>query len=539
MKKYIILSLAIIFGTISCTDLDVFPKNGEAIESTVFAQEDAYDSYLAKIYASYILTGQDGPAGAGDISIIADEGFSCYIRAYWKAQELTTDEAVIRWTDAGIQDLNICNWSSDNQFVRVLYYRLYFTISLANDFLRVSETYTSGFDQAFQDRLQIMKAEARYLRALSYWHALDLYRNVTLITVVGSALPTQVTPNELYNFILDELDEVESVLPSPTEGEYGRATKGAVWMLRGKMKLNAPVYLPAGSPELDGIYDDVVADMTSLINGGYSLAPDYHNNFQADNHTSPEIIFALTSDGTVSQSYGGTTFLVNGMIFPKEDTSDVAHMDPALWGMSGGWQGIRCTRHFVELFESAPDVFTADTRQVFFTAGKSKSVTILFEAGSEDTGYPSPKYTNLTSGGNPGSNPSFPDTDYPMFRLGDAYLMYAEAVLRGGNGDMTTAVGYVNELIERAYGDQSANVTTIDLDFILEERARELYFEAHRRQDLIRFNKFSDRAGAEEMMWEWKGNDVNGATISSHLEIFPIPATDLSANPNLFQNDGY
>ena len=209
-------------------------KMGRHWKTLFFAEENAYESYIAKIYASMILTGQQGPAGEGDITIIADEGFSSYIRAYWKAQELTTDEAVIRWTDAGIQDLNTNSWSSDNQFVRVLYYRLYFTISLANDFLRVSEQYSSGFDQNFLNRLEVLKAEARFIRALAYWHALDLYRNVTLITKVGSALPSQVPPAELYNFILGELNQIESVLPSPAEAEYGRANKATVWMLRGE-----------------------------------------------------------------------------------------------------------------------------------------------------------------------------------------------------------------------------------------------------------------------------------------------------------------
>lgn len=538
MKKYIVLFLVILMGTVSCTDLDVTPKDGRALESIVFADQEAYISYLAKVYASLTLTGQEGPAGSGDLSIIADEGFSSYIRVYWKAQELTTDEAVIRWTDAGIQDLNTNSWSSDNQFVRVLYYRIYFTVALANDFLRVADTYSENFDQNTVDKIEKFKAEARYIRALAYWHALDLFRNVTLITSVGSALPSQVSPVQLYNFILDELNEIEPLMTNAGQGDYGRADKAAVWMLRAKLKLNAPVYLPAGSTELNGIYDDVVADMQAVIGAGYSLNPNYLFNFNADNNTSQEIIFPLTVDGTSSQSWGSTTFLISGMIFSKEDTSDVGHMDPEDWGMAGGWLGIRCTKDFVSLFETSQDNFTADGRQQFFTPGRTRDIPDIL---GQDNGYPSPKYSNITSGGSAGSNNTFPDTDYPMFRLADAYLMYAEAVLRGGNGNRATALGYINDLRTRAYGDASGNIADGDLtlDFLLDERGRELYFEATRRQDLIRFNKYSANAGADEMMWEWKGNDVNGASISAKFEIFPIPATDLSANPNLKQNEGY
>jgi hypothetical protein len=123
-----------------------------------------------------------------------------------------------------------------------------------------------------------------------------------------------------------------------------------------------------------------------------------------------------------------------------------------------------------------------------------------------------------------------------MFRLADAYLMYAEAVLRGGGGSASTAVDYINELRERAYGDTSGNITETDLtlDFIIDERSRELYWECHRRQDLIRFDQFSDQG-----VWQWKGNVPQGTTTESFRDIMPIPATDLGINTNLTQNPGY
>jgi hypothetical protein len=125
-----------------------------------------------------------------------------------------------------------------------------------------------------------------------------------------------------------------------------------------------------------------------------------------------------------------------------------------------------------------------------------------------------------------------------MFRLADAYLIYAEAVLRGGGGNLATALNYVNLVRERAYGGPTGDITPaqLTLQFILDERGRELPWEAFRRQDLIRFGQFSD-AG----IWEWKGNDPSGAgqvTAKFH-DLYPIPANELSANPNIKQNPGY
>jgi hypothetical protein len=124
-----------------------------------------------------------------------------------------------------------------------------------------------------------------------------------------------------------------------------------------------------------------------------------------------------------------------------------------------------------------------------------------------------------------------------MFRLADAYLMYAEAVVRGGTGgDMATAVGYINDLRNRAYGSTMGNITMADLDlpFLLDERSRELYWECHRRTDLIRFGKFT--AGYN---WTWKGGTKEGNDVNEKYNIFPIPSSDLGANPNLQQNAGY
>jgi starch-binding outer membrane protein, SusD/RagB family len=116
--------------------------------------------------------------------------------------------------------------------------------------------------------------------------------------------------------------------------------------------------------------------------------------------------------------------------------------------------------------------------------------------------------------------------------------MYAEAVLRGGSGGSEQrALELVNALRQRAYGDASGNISVgeLSLDFILDERARELKWEAHRRTDLIRFGRFT----GSTYLWQWKGGSINGTAVADTRNLYPLPAADLTANPTLVQNSGY
>ena len=510
-----------LFMLTACTDLDVVPENGLP-SNLAFTTSDAYRSYLAKVYASFSLTGQDGPNGDSDISIVNDEGFTSYIRAYWKAQELTTDEAVIAWTDAGIRDLHEFSWSSENQFVKVLYYRISLIVSLANDFLSLSEEDRMdlhGVPEADRAEIRAYRNDARFLRALAYWHALDLFRNVVLAEDVSVGFPAQASPQELFDFIASELAAIEADLPAPRSGDYGRVDQGGVWMLQAKLYLNAETMIG------QAYYEDCITACEKIIAAGYSLEPNYEELFMKDNHNSNEIIFALTSDGSRTQSWGCTTFLVHAAIGGSMSDADS--------GVSGGWGGLRTTKNLVERF---PDTSgEIDSRAIFWTDGQSIDIN---EIGLFTDGIAVPKFKNININGESGSNSTFPDTDYPMFRLADAFLMYAEATLRGAtNGDLGQAIDLVNEIRMRAYGDDSGNITQgeLDLDFIIEERSRELYWEANRRIDLVRFGLFT----SADYLWPWKGNEIGGRGVEEYRDIFPIPASDLIANPNLVQNPGY
>ena len=160
----------------------------------------------------------------------------------------------------------------------------------------------------------------------------------------------------------------------------------------------------------------------------------------------------------------------------------------------------------------------------------------IADVGDRDAGYIISKYKNLNVDGSRGGvHFEFVNTDFPLFRLADVYLMYAEAVVRGGSGGtMGEAIGYVNALRNRA---NSTTITDNDLtlNFLIDERSRELHWEGHRRQDLVRFSLFT----GGNYNWVWKGGSTNGIALSSHLNVYPMPANNMAANPNLTQNPGY
>jgi len=158
-----------------------------------------YESGLAKLYATFVLTGQQGPAGNPDLQGL-DEGFSQYLRLYWNCQELSTDEAVIAWNDQTIKDFHWQTWTPNDNFISTMYARIIYTVSLSNEYIRV----TNGHSDA---TIKQFNAEARFLRALSYWHAIDLFGNPTFITeanLPGAFFPEQTTRANLFAYIDSE-----------------------------------------------------------------------------------------------------------------------------------------------------------------------------------------------------------------------------------------------------------------------------------------------------------------------------------------------
>jgi hypothetical protein len=518
----------------SCVnDLDQTPSYEPSIEA-VYSDPARVKEVLARLYATLAVSGQQGPAGQPDIQGI-DEGFSNYLRQYWMAQELTTDEAIIAWNDGDLPEYNRLTWTPSNSFVRAMYDRIFYQITLCNEFIRQTtdeKLSGRGISGAALDDIKRYRAEARFLRALAYYHALDMFGNVPFADetfTVATDKPQRIERKALYAYVEKELLGLEPDLAEPKAGEYGRADKAAAWTLLAKLYLNSGVYL-GGAPS----YDKVITYCNKITASPYKLATatgtpaDYANLFKNDNNvtSSSEIILPVRFDGVHTKTYGGMTFIIHAAVGGS--------MSPADFGIDGGWGGIRTKKNLVELFPGGAG--SNDKRGIFYTPGQNLEVNDIF---TFTDGYGVSKFKNVSSANAKGSDVTFPDTDFPLFRLADVYLMYAEATAAGGAGGSTsTAVNYVNALRKRAYGNETGNISSSDLasaDFFLNERGRELYWEATRRTDLIRFGKYTSAT----YTWPFKGGVKAGAGVPATRNLFPIPTTDLSANPNLKQNEGY
>lgn len=530
--KFKILSFAsvvlLLALTTSCVDeLSTEPQGSQLTAEELFRDPASYKQFLAKLYAGLATTGQQGPAGNGDVAGI-DEGFSQYIRNYWNFQELTTDEAIIAWNDATIKDFHWHTWTQSDGFIKAAFYRLAYQVTNCNEYLRQTtdaKLDARGITGSVRNEIKVYRAEARFLRAMSYWHIIDLFGGASLETENSSTefhLPDYASRQQLFDFVENELTQIENDLLAPNSNEQFRVDKAAAWMLKAKLLMNAEVYVGINR------YTDAMTYVNKVITQTtYSLNPSYRNLFLADNNRNGaqnEFIFAVAFDGLNTKTYGGTTYLTHAPVGGSMNASE--------FGINGGWAGLRTTSAFVAKFNG----MNSDTRKQFYTSGQSLEIASV---GSFTDGYAITKWRNVDINGNQGSDLSgdFVDIDFPVFRLADAYLMYAECFLRGGGGSLTNAVNYINALRQRAYGNTLGNISNSDLtlDFILDERARELYWEGHRRTDLIRFGKFT----GSSYVWPWKGNIPNGGPTPSYRNLFPIPQDAINVNPKLIQNPGY
>lgn len=526
-KTFGLTSALLLLVAAACTDPTVAPRS-TVTGANFFNDPSSYKEFVAKIYAGLAVGGQNGGDGATDIQGI-DGGFSQYMRLYWELEELPTDEAVIAWGDQTLPELNTQTWNSSNNFVNAMYYRIFFQVGMANEFLRETtdaKLASRGVSGTLATQVHTYRAEARFLRALAYWHGLDFFGDIPMVTEndqIGATAPQQATRAQVYAYVVSELNAIKADLPTPSASAYGRATGPAADMLLAELYLNAGVY--TGTPN----YSGALTEASAVIGSGYySLASNYFHNFQADNNTSPEMIFAVPEDGIHTQTYGSTNFIIHA-------SCGGGTMQNSDYGVDGCWWGLR-------LKPSGHDLYAAGDLRAsqFFTTGQTVGVASI---SNFNNGIANPKFTNKTSGGATGSNTAFADTDFPMFRLGEAYLIYAEAQVRGGGGDTTTALSYVNALRLRAFAGDSTKMVVdsqLTLPFLLGERGRELMWEAHRRTDLVRFSEFTGGS----YLWAWKGKpaggtDSVGVATPVALNLYPLPANELIANPNLHQNPGY
>ena len=516
-----IAAAALTLNTACTDDLNQYPHT-ETTSEQVYTSLQNYEAVLGKIYASMTATGQE--SSGVDYSSNHNEN---YMRTYLNMQEAPTDEMAYSWlTGDDLGNLSFIKWDAADTWVSDMYYRIYYNITLCNEFLRnCTDSKIASFADADQQKLRRYQAEARFMRALFYYHALDLFRNIPFVTEndpIGTYVPPRYTPQQTFDFIESELKACVDNLASRADCPYGEASKGAAYTLLAKLYLNAEVYIGTAK------YTECIEACNNVIAEGYSLNADYAQLFNADNDKrTNEIIFALPQDPEHLMTYGSTTYLICGSV-----SSTSTSQNPADYGVASAWGNFRSRGNLTAKFADGDK----DHRYMFFTDGQAQYIS---DFENQQDGYLFTKWTNLTDNGETASNTASygAATDFPLFRLADVYLMYAEAVVRGGNGgSRSQALDYINRLRERAYGNHDGDIkeSQLNKEFIIDERARELYMEGYRRTDLIRFGEFT----TSDYIWEWKGGTKDGMAVDTKYNVYPIPTTDLTANPNL-KNEGY
>lgn len=556
MKHTVLKSIAaaiIALGMTGCSD----ELNLHSIDPQSSPSADEM-SVLAKCYATLGLTGQKGAGGDGDLS--DDEGESGFYRTTFNCQELSTDECLWAWqADGGIPEFTNMSWNSSTTRVQWVYTRLTYDITLFNSYLQ--NTADDADHKAY-------RAEVRFLRALHYWYMLDLFGKTPFKTEFNiSVLPTEKAGKELYEWIDQELTEIESILPSVgtynTADNFGRADQGAAYMLHARLALNSSVYTDGAVTD----YQKAKDYCDKLINSGkYSLSSTAKNGysgyaqvFMADNDENTnamhEIILPIRQDGQKTRCYSGAMYLVNSI--RKAGMPDM--------GTTNGWSCNFARAALIKKFfptlsdcplstEEAPNGATeaeikaldeqdgSSTKQIIAAAGDDRA---LFYAGRG--GGVRKRQTDIISSFNDGisivkwdnhrsdkqathDNTEYPDVDIPLLRYAEAYLTRAEAEWRLGQS--TAALADVNVLRTRANAKPLTTLTDMTL---LDEWCREFYMEGRRRSDLVRFGCYT----TSKYLWDWKGGAANGTTVDSKYNVYPIPADDIVNNPNMTQNSGY
>ena len=549
--KYISAAAALIAAASlsSCIgDLDTIPRNPYDISSeTAYGTDEAgYLQGLTKLYFQFISN------DTKDLQV-SDGGASELIRAFWSVQETSTDEAKCAWeNDAWVRALNTNTWSeAQNDATYAVYVRTLQGISYANEFLRqtTSDKLDSrGVSGELKAKVESFRAEARFIRAYFYWMLMDTFGNVPFITEASDfgvgVNPQQKSRKEVFEFCVEELRELAadgSAMPAP-RSNYPRADKGAVNGLLARLYVNAEVYTGTGMwQEAKDVCEDIF-DM------GYELCDNYADLFRGDNGENPEalkeIMFAAAYDAEQSQSYGGTSYLTLAAVAATdvsegEGDNQVLH---APNGVNNGWAGIRTSYEFVsEYFDVQNPDYTAGTYdcadkrgQMFYIKGRTETMQDALYVFAN--GWSCLKFNNIPSDQTPESyvetarTKAYSDIDYPLIRLGEIYLIYAEACMH--LDQVSVALPKMEELAERA-GVEPTDY--IDTDFLIAERARELMWEGHRRTDLIRYEVFN----SARFTWPYKGNSYQGTGFPEYMNIFAIPLTDLAANVDLEQNPGY
>lgn len=585
MKKYIKIGALAVFALMGMTAC-VNDLNVESIDPNNVSDITS-DQLLGKIYSTLGTTGQQGPAGNGDIEGL-DEGTSSLYRMTYELNEFPSDQVYWIWPDVGVDDVRKGTWTAGNALVRGAYCRYIFDITLCNSYL-----------ENYADVDAAKTAEVRFIRALNYWYLLDMFGscpfNITDAEMAAYAkagelmgdyedYPKQITRKNLYEWIVAELLDIENKLTVDRNTFYYRVDKVAAQMLLARLYLNAQVYtadpakfyaLSTGTPEWEKAakYAKMVMDATELASKYQYLFMGDNDNISKVNDAYKEIILPVAQEGSHIRSYGASLFLL---------ASFYTDGLPA-WGITDSWKCMRTRKQLVSLFfptaknwnvpedldnpagEKKDDKvlsigwFTTndklmkeiekcpyplgdatlltkeakDDRALFCNYREYNDSSLIIcnlnRENADDkffSGWLCTKFSNnMADPTRVRTDAAHPDMDLPLMRAAEAYLTYAEAQFRLGGDALTT----INELRKRANAEP---LTTIDENTIRDEWGREFYAEGRRRTDLVRLDMFV----GNKYGWEWKaGNQFGQKPLEEHRVVFPLPLSDVTANPNLRQ----
>ena len=541
MKRTIYI-IAIAALTACVNDLDTLPLNKtEPISEYVYGtDENAYLSGLARIYFQF---------ASNDLTDLQqmDGGASELVRAFWSLQETTTDEAKCSWeNDAWVRALNTNTWSEvQNDATYAVYVRTLQGIAIINEYLRQTapdKLQARGVSSDLAARIGVFRDEARFIRAYLYWMALDCFGSVPFTTekspLGGAYFPQQASRSEIFDYCVTELTYLMSDQSNmlPPRSNYPRADKGSAAGLLARMYLNSSVY--------SGVerWEETKAVCEAIFNMGYSLCPDYAALFRGDNGSNAlvhgEMLWVIDYDSGSTESYGGTTYLLSASL-AATDITDQSRPN----GQRNGWAGLRVPYEYVsryfnvsgQNYQTGTYTVTDKRGEVFYIKGREESMDGALY--SFMNGWSCLKYNNIPHGQTDQSFlessalKDFSDVDFPMIRLGEIYLVYAEACMHLGAD--AQALPMLQALSVRAGADPPAEITQ---DFLVAERARELMWESHRRTDLIRYGLYDSAT----YLWPYKGGDqYAGQSFPDYKLLFSIPPTELAVNDMLVQNPGY
>ena len=531
--KHIIPGAALLLtmGLNSCMgDLDVTPIDPSK-DMAVSAP-----GLFNKCYAGLVMEGNDGDA---DFTI-DDAGKSCFVRQLSNLNDCSTDVAICWWTDGGFSDVCTNTWNSGNETVKFMYYRLMSNITFCNHYLDVC----SGYDAR-------MTAEVRFLRALYYYYLQDFFGNVPFLETISSEAAPQKDRKFMFTWLEKEFKEAAEGMAEPkakssADKGYGRADKAAAWLMLSRLYLNAEVY--TGTPRWADAskYAKMVLDSdyelhTTGLNG-YTAYETLFMGDNGENGASEEAILPLLQDGVLTRGYGGSRFFIastweNGMLNRRGE--DAACAD-------ANWRGTRVRPEFLQKFFPAGHTITTSDAATLYAeadaAGMHDDRCLFWGAGctldlGDNTdfkqGFATVKWQNRYATGGTPHDPNDCDGDVFLLRKAEAYLNYAEAVMREKGGCPAEAKNAIDAIRLRS---NKAVQSTYSLDDLLDERAREFYIEGYRRPDLIRFGYYG---GDNNYLWSFKGGVKEGARFEVKYNLFAIPETEINSNRNLHQNTGF